>query len=44
MSAPLPDTGTPTTEPRYGPQSPKCPPKAMYTRPPLIVSAARCWS
>src|SRR5258705_540313 len=34
----------PTTEPRYGPQSPASPPNATYTRPAPMVSAGRCWS
>ena len=34
----------PTTEPRYGPQSPYSPPNATYTRPPAMVSPGRCWS
>ena len=34
----------PTTDPRYGPQSPYSPPNATYTRPSSIASAGRCWS
>ena len=41
---PLPLTGMPTTEPRYGPQSPSSPPNATYTRPSSIASPGRCWS